>query len=87
MAQTNNVEHNTLIEVITTYFGNHPLVGFVIAAVNVAGGTAIKVAQESAEIPTIVMQLFQIGAWTAGIVAGTMTAYGVWKTHHGKKKK
>jgi hypothetical protein len=37
--------------------------------------------------PEWVMQLFQIGAWSAAIATGAFTCYGVWRTHHGKKRK
>jgi hypothetical protein len=38
------------------------------------------------QFPMWVMQLFQLGAWAAAIVAGAFTCYGVWRVHHGKKR-
>lgn len=86
MAHVNNVEHNSLIETVVTFFGNHPIAGFSMSAITLAVGVAVKVVETQTEIPLIVMQVFQLIAWTAAIIGGTMTAYGVWRTHHGKKK-
>jgi hypothetical protein len=57
-----------------------PLFIHLQAAVNTVSETPM-------EIPVWVMQSFQIGAWSAAIFAGVFTCYGVYKTHHGKKKK
>lgn len=86
MAQTNNVEHQSLIETAITFFGNHPVVGFSSSAITLATGVAVNVVEAQTQIPLVVMQIFQILAWSAAILGGTMTAYGVWRTHHGKKK-
>lgn len=70
---------------INEYFGHHPLVGMTVSIFHLAAGIVLGLATYP-EIPVIVMQLFQIGAWSAGITAGVFTCYGVIKTHHGKGK-
>lgn len=69
---------------INEYFGHHPYVGALISVTHLAAGIVLGA---TTELPTIIMQLFQIGAWSAGIAAGAFTCYGVWKTHHGKNKR
>jgi hypothetical protein len=64
-----------------------PVIGFIIAAVHVTVGTVLNARLDEASIPTIYMQLLQAGAWVTAIIAGGFTAYGVWRTHHGKKKR
>ena len=70
---------------VQEYLGHHPYVGAIVSGVHLFVGVCLGVV--NTEIPTIVMQLFQLGAWGAGIAAGLFTCYGVWKTHHGKKRK
>ena len=65
------------------FLGHNPLVGASIVVSNLLLAAEIP----HAELPVIVMQLFQIGAWSVAMVAGAFTIYGVWKTHHGKKSK
>lgn len=65
------------------FLGHNPLVGASIVVSNLLLAAGIP----HAELPIIVMQLFQIGAWSVAMVAGAFTIYGVWKTHHGKKSK
>jgi hypothetical protein len=67
------------------YIGAHPYVGGIISVAHIAGAFLLQVSHT--ELPPLVMQLFQVGAWSAAIFAGVFTCYGVWKTHHGKKKK
>lgn len=69
----------------TEYIGHHPYVGATVSIFHVVGAAFLQVSHT--ELPPIVMQLFQVGAWTAAIVAAVFTCYGVWKTHHGKKRK
>lgn len=67
------------------YLGHHPYVGAFISGVHLLAGVTLSVSQP--EIPLIVMQSAQLGAWLIAIAAGCMTIYGVWRTHHGKKSK
>jgi hypothetical protein len=67
------------------YIGHHPYVGATLSVFHVAGAFMLQISHT--ELPPIVMQLFQIGAWSAAIFAGAFTCYGVYKTHHGKKGK
>lgn len=71
---------------INEYLGHHPYIGLCISLFHLLTGVVLGITH-SPELPTIVMQLFQIGAWSAGIAAGIFTCYGVYRTHHGKKKK
>jgi hypothetical protein len=74
-------------EKMENYLGNHPYVGFAFSGLHIMGAIVLEVTQHEASIPLFVMQLFQIGAWTAATLAGVFTCYGVWKTHHVKKSK
>lgn len=67
------------------FLGHHPLIGAAITGLNVLAAAIIPTTHM--ELPVIVMQLFQIGAWSIAMLAGSATIYGVWKTHHGKKRK
>jgi hypothetical protein len=74
-------------ERMENYLGNHPYIGFAFSGLHVLGAICLQVVQSDVSIPLYVMQLFQIGAWTAAMLAGVFTCYGVYKTHHGKKNK
>jgi len=67
------------------FLGHHPILGAIISGTNVGIGFLLQ--SQHLELPIIVMQLFQIGAWTVAMLAGAFTIYGVWKTHHKKPKK
>jgi hypothetical protein len=68
---------------LTEFVGQHPLVGASVTAIHMGGAALLQVSD--VELPVIVMQLFQVGAWTVAMAAGAFTIYGVLKTHHGKK--
>lgn len=36
--------------------------------------------------PPIIAEILQDGAWGMAIISGMFVSYGIWKTHHGKKK-
>ena len=65
------------------FLGHNPLVGASIVVSNLLLAAGVP----HAELPVIVMQLFQLCAWSIAMIAGAFTIYGVWKTHHGKKPK
>ena len=67
------------------HFEHHPVLGFIVSIVHIVTGMFLGVIQSDIQIPTIIMQLFQLGAWSVGICAGIATIYGVYKTHHGKR--
>lgn len=67
------------------YVGQHPLIGALTVAFHITAAALLQVSH--VELPVIVMQTFQIGAWTVAMAAGIFTIYGVIKTHHGKKKR
>ncbi len=66
------------------YIEHHPSIAFCVGIVHIGLARFLH----SVEIPLIVMQLFQIGAWTITIVVGLITIYGfIKKLHDGKSKK
>lgn len=75
------------IDRMENYLGNHPYVGFALSGAHVIGALMLQVTQNETHIPLVFMQLFQMGAWTAAMLAGVFTCYGVWKTHHNNKNK
>jgi hypothetical protein len=72
----------TLLHMPTT-----PVIGFILAAAHVMLGSLLNLRTDEASVPLLYMQLLQAGAWVMAIIAGGFTAYGVWRTHHGKKKR
>lgn len=68
----------TVIESLET----HPFVGLIITIVNLVVAETLSLLQ----IPTIVMQLFQIGAWSATIIIGSITIHGFIKKRKESKK-
>lgn len=67
------------------FLGHHPVIGAIVSGAHVGIGFLLQ--SPHLELPIIVMQLFQIGAWTVAMLAGSFTIYGVWKKHHGKTPK
>lgn len=67
----------------TDFLGQHPIVGLSITALHIGGAFLLQ----ATHLPPIVMELFQVGAWSVAMLAGSFTVYGVIKTHHGKKKR
>lgn len=65
------------------YFGQHPYVGSFIACFHLLVGATMNIAEP--EIPKIVMQSAQLGAWIIAMAAGCMTIYGVYKKYHSNK--
>lgn len=59
------------------YIQHHPKIAFVVGAIHLAASYSLK----TAEIPSIVMQLFQVGAWTVTITVGIVSLYGTFKKH------
>jgi hypothetical protein len=80
----------TAVHKMENYFGQHPLVGTIISGVHVAAAFVLQIVEramdEHAHLPPIFMEGLQAGAWLTAIAAGTFTCYGVYRTHHGKKK-
>lgn len=58
----------------TNIFHQYPILGFIVSGGTVAAAEAAKYAD--AEIPTIIMQLFQIAAWSSAIIVGMITVHG-----------
>jgi hypothetical protein len=75
------------LDKMENYLGNHPYVGFALSGAHVIGALMLEVTHAETHIPLVFMQLFQMGAWTIAMVAGSFTIYGVWKTHHSNKRK
>ncbi len=66
---------------VTTYISQHPGIAFIVALTHLT----IAEYMEHIEIPVIVMQLFQIGAWTATISVGLITVIPFIRKHLFKK--
>lgn len=64
---------------IATYIQDHPLVALLVGSAHIITAEHLK----DIEVPTIIMQLFQIGAWSITIAVGAITIYGFIK----KKKR
>lgn len=64
---------------LTSYIQDHPLVALLVGSVHIITAEHLK----DIEVPTIVMQLFQIGAWSITIAVGVITISGFLK----KRKK
>lgn len=64
---------------LAEYISQHPIIAFSVGVVHI---TAAKIMTLVA-IPEIVMQVFQIGAWSTTIAVGAITIYGFLK----KRKK
>lgn len=62
---------------------HHPKVAFVIGGIHLVASYALK----TLEIPTIVMQLFQLGAWCITITVGAVSLYGIYKKRKHEPKK
>jgi hypothetical protein len=60
---------------ILHYIESHPSIALVVGGVHLAIGHWLH----TIEIPTIIMQLFQIGAWSVTISVGLITIYGFFK--------
>ena len=71
----------TLIE----YIGAHPVIGLTVSVVHIAAGYGMKVLVFAPS--DSLLKWAQLGAFLMGMAAAAFTMYGVWKTHHGKKKK
>lgn len=70
---------------IIEYIQHHPKLAFVVGAVHLASTYLIS----DWEVPTIVMQLFQVGAWSVTITVGMVSLYGTfkkWKQKNEPKK-
>lgn len=69
----------------TEYIGQHPLIGFSVSITHFIAGVMLRVMV--IEPSDTLLRWAQLGAFVMGMAAGLFTMYGVWKTHHGKKKK
>jgi len=65
------------------YLGHHPYIGAVVATGHLIAGFLL---QSTSDLFPVMGELLRDGAWFTAICAGAFTCYGVWKTHHGKKK-
>jgi len=57
------------------HISHHPKVAFVIGGIHLLASYALK----GLEIPSIIMQLFQLGAWSITITVGAISIYGAYK--------
>lgn len=63
----------------TEYISNHPVIALVVGVTHIITAEFMN----SMELPTILMQIFQLGAWSVTITVGIITIYGFFKN---KKK-
>jgi len=55
----------------TEYISHHPIIALFVGLAHLLGAFVVS----TMELPTIVMQLFQIGAWIVTIAVGLITLY------------
>jgi len=60
---------------LVNYIEHHPSIAFVVGAIHLGLAHSL----DSLEIPSIVMQVFQIGAWVVTILVGCISIYGSYK--------
>lgn len=60
---------------------HHPKVAFIIGGIHLVASYALK----NLEIPNVVMQVFQLGAWCITITVGAISIYGAYKKWRKKK--
>lgn len=63
------------------YISNHPKIAFIVGTSHIAASIWIN----TVEIPKIVMQSLQCGAWAITITVGLITIYGAFKKWRNKK--
>lgn len=66
---------------IIQYIQDHPVFALIIGGAHLATAEALAVTQ----VPLIVMQIFQLGAWTITSIVGLITIYGWFKKTFYKK--
>lgn len=67
---------------ITEYISTHPKVALIVGVSHVTVAEVLK----GWEIPVIIMQAFQVGAWSVTIIVGCITTYGAAKRAYLKWK-
>ncbi len=53
------------------FISTHPLIAFIVMSIHLT----VSIVLYELQIPLIVMQIFQIGAWTITILVGLVTLY------------
>ena len=57
------------------YIQSHPAVAFIVGVTHLIGALIIN----DLALPTLLMQIFQLGAWSVTITVGLITIYGFFK--------
>jgi hypothetical protein len=57
------------------FISTHPIIAFIVMSIHLT----VSVAIYELQLPIIVMQLFQIGAWSVTIIIGLITMYKFFK--------
>ena len=65
---------------LINYIEHNPVIALIVGGIHLAASYSLH----SLEIPTVIMQVFQIGAWSVTMVVGVISIYGAYKKH--KKK-
>ena len=58
--------------ILIEYIQTHPIIAVIVGVIHIAFAEYLK----SIEIPLIVMQFTQLGAWAVTITVGLITIYG-----------
>lgn len=64
------------------YIQHHPVIGFTVCLCHLVFS---KLIITSYQVPAIVMQCFQLGAWCVTITVGLITIYGFFKMRKNEK--
>lgn len=70
----------TVFDGVTTSLGHHPYLGAGLSIVQLIAGIVMLVVDNSGISP-LIMDLFQLGAWTGAMLVAGFTIFGVLKTH------
>jgi len=59
---------------LNQYIQSHPVASLLIGAVNIAAAELLPLT--NIHVPPLVMELFQLGAWSVAMIVGVVTIYG-----------
>jgi hypothetical protein len=71
----------------SSFFQQHPIVGFVCTICGLVVGYIAPMIDLQIQIPFIVMQVFQLTAWSSAILVGAVTIHGWYKKNFTPKTK
>ena len=68
---------------LTEYISHHPIIALTVGTIHIISAHVIT----HFELPVIVMQIFQLGAWSTTIAVGLITIYGFYKKRKDERKR